>query len=83
MATSNTDLKGFIDRAKSLIGEIAALQEDMGELCREAKEAGHNPKILKRAAKIAASGDAAKVSEEIKKLSEYCSAAGVQLSLGL
>jgi uncharacterized protein (UPF0335 family) len=48
---SKTLLVGFINRVKRLADEIADLQSDTADVCKEAKDAGFEPKRIREVVK--------------------------------
>lgn len=65
-------LADMLQRVENLLSEQLALAEDMAQLLKEAKKAGLNPAVLKRAARFALDESARdKYEKEHKTLLDY------------
>ena len=63
-AQQTKELKGFGERVVRLIGERAEINEGIKEVMDEAREAGFDPKIIRKAVKRIMTDDSAAKAEE-------------------
>ena len=71
-------LRSYVERLERLHEQHNQINADMSEIYKEAKDAGYDPKFIKKVIKLRAS-DPDQVSEYNELLKMYCNAIGVQM----